>query len=110
MEALWGAHSSLRVQALQLLRRVLSGGSASGDPASGDPGVEVRLLSRPLLAPRVCTWGETGGSERQSRGPQGCRGWVCLDPGTSETQTSPRDSPGDDQHLIVSNLTGFKQD
>lgn len=105
MEALWGAHSSLRVQAPQLPRRVLSGGSASGDP-----GVEVRLLSRPLLAPRVCTWGETGGSERQSRGPQGCGGWVCLDPGTSETQTSPRDSPGDDQHLIVSHLTGFKQD
>lgn len=28
-------------------------------PASGDPGVEVRLLSRPLLC-RVCAWEETG--------------------------------------------------
>lgn len=34
-------------------------------------------------------------------GPQGCGGWVCLGSGTSETQTSPKDSPGDDQHLIV---------
>lgn len=29
-------------------------------------------------------------------------GWVCLGSGTSGTQTSPKDSPGDDQHLIVS--------
>lgn len=66
-----GAHSSVRAQAPQLPRRVLSAGSASGDP-----GVAVRLL-----APRGRAWGETGGSEHQSRGPPrgvgGCA-WVLA--------------------------------
>ena len=72
-----GAHSSVSAQAPQLLRRVLSAGSASGDP-----GVAVRLLGPAFAGTKgTCLGGRQEEVSTSPEGPQGCGGgcaWVLA--------------------------------